>query len=126
MTARLKQEKKKERGDNDLGMHPSRQRNDDYEFLFKVVITGDTGSGKSKIIERFAHDTFNAPSKATIGVEFVSKILEINEGESRVRLQLWDTAGQVQFASLTASFFRNAHAVLLAYDVHDKADRCRV
>jgi len=58
----------------------------DYEFLFKIIIAGDISCGKSKILQRFCYDTFDTPTKATIGVEFVSKVVEINEGETRIRL----------------------------------------
>jgi len=58
----------------------------DYEFLFKIVITGDSSCGKSKILQRYFNGSFDDPTKATIGVEFISKVVEINEGQTRVRL----------------------------------------
>ena len=98
-----------------------RNSKEDYEFLFKVIITGDTHSGKSKILERFTYNSFGeSANSATIGVEFVSKLLEINEGHSRVRLQLWDTAGSERYRAMTLSHYRNAVGAILVYDVSNE------
>ena len=92
----------------------------DYEFLFKIVITGDASCGKSKILQRFCYDTFDNPTKATIGVEFISKIVEINEGNTKIRLQLWDTAGSEKYRAMTTNHYRNAVGALLVYDVSNE------
>ena len=87
----------------------------------KAVLVGNSGVGKTSLMLRFTQDLFRENSRATIGVDLQTRAVQIGSSGKTLNLQLWDTAGQEQFASLTASFFRNAHAVLLAYDVHDKA-----
>ena len=86
----------------------------------KAVLVGDSGVGKTSLMMRFTKDLFTENSKATIGVDLQTRTVDIagQPAGRTLNLQLWDTAGQEQFASLTASFFRNAHAVVLAYDVH--------
>ena len=86
----------------------------------KAVLVGDSGVGKTSLMRRFTQDLYSENTKATIGVDLQTRTVEIagRPAGSTLNLQLWDTAGQEQFASLTASFFRNAHAVILSYDVH--------
>lgn len=86
----------------------------DQDILFRVIIVGDTGVGKSCILLRFSENTFNEQHNVTIGVEFGSKQIEI--GTTSVKLQIWDTAGQESFRSITRSFYRRADGVLLVYD----------
>ena len=86
----------------------------DQDILFRVIIVGDTGVGKSCILLRFSENTFNEQHNVTIGVEFGSKQVEI--GSTSVKLQIWDTAGQESFRSITRSFYRRADGVLLVYD----------
>jgi Ras-related protein Rab-2A len=86
----------------------------DQDILFRVIIVGDTGVGKSCLLLRFSENTFNEQHNVTIGVEFGSKSIEI--GTSSVKLQIWDTAGQESFRSITRSFYRRADGVLLVYD----------
>jgi Ras-related protein Rab-2A len=86
----------------------------DQDILFRVIIVGDTGVGKSCILLRFSEDTFNEQHNVTIGVEFGSKQVEI--GSTSIKLQIWDTAGQESFRSITRSFYRRADGVLLVYD----------
>ena len=94
--------------------------NNNYEFLFKVVITGDSSCGKTKILQRFCNNSFDSPSKATIGVEFISKLVELNDGDTRVRLQIWDTAGSEKYRSMTVNHYRNAVGALLVYDISNQ------
>ena len=84
----------------------------------KAVLVGDSGVGKTSLMVRFCQDLFHESTKATIGVDLQTRAVQLPSGGGTVQMQLWDTAGQEQFASLTSSFFRNAHAVVLAYDVH--------
>ena len=86
----------------------------DQDILFRVIIVGDTGVGKSCLLLRFSENTFNEQHNVTIGVEFGSKSIEI--GNTAVKLQIWDTAGQESFRSITRSFYRRADGVLLVYD----------
>jgi len=82
----------------------------------KVVVVGNSGVGKTSILLRFAQDYYSGTNRSTIGVDLHSRPVRLANG-STLQMQLWDTAGQEQFASLTASYFRSAHAVVLVYDV---------
>lgn len=88
---------------------------DDSEYLFRVLIVGDTGVGKSCFLLRFTENRFKDQHNVTIGVEFGAKSLSV-DGHV-VKLQIWDTAGQESFRSITRSFYRKADGVLLMYDV---------
>lgn len=92
--------------------------NDDYDYLFKLLLIGDSGVGKSCILLRFADDTFSESYISTIGVDFKIRTLTINE--KRVKLQIWDTAGQERFRTLTTAYYRSAHGIVLVYDVNDR------
>ena len=70
---------------------------DEYDYLFKLVLIGDSGVGKSNLLSRFTRNQFNLESKSTIGVEFATKSLDI-DGKV-IKAQIWDTAGQERFAS---------------------------
>nr|XP_016486184.1 PREDICTED: ras-related protein RABA5c-like [Nicotiana tabacum] len=85
------------------------------EYLFKIVIIGDSAVGKSNLLSRYARDEFNLHSKATIGVEFQTQVLEINGKE--VKAQIWDTAGQERFRAVTSAYYRGAFGALLVYDI---------
>lgn len=84
--------------------------------MFKIVITGDSNSGKSRILERYTRDTFTDSNQITIGVEFTTKFITLDNGFV-IKLQLWDTAGAEQYRSITTSYYRGAHAVILCYDI---------
>jgi Ras-related protein Rab-30 len=88
---------------------------EDYKFLFKVVLVGNAGVGKTCLVRRFTQGVFPPGQGATIGVDFMIKTVDIN-GE-KVKLQIWDTAGQERFRSITQSYYRSAHALILVYDV---------
>ncbi|XP_052130588.1 ras-related protein Rab-30 isoform X1 [Frankliniella occidentalis] len=88
---------------------------EDYKFLFKVVLVGNAGVGKTCLVRRFTQGLFPPGQGATIGVDFMIKTVEI-DGE-KVKLQIWDTAGQERFRSITQSYYRSAHALILVYDI---------
>ena len=88
--------------------------------MAKAVLVGDSGVGKTSLMLRFSQDLYLPTSRATIGVDLQTREVKLPAGRT-LNLQLWDTAGQEQFGAITASFFRNAHAVVLAYDVHSPA-----
>lgn len=90
----------------------------DVEKLFRVIIVGDTGVGKSCLLLRFSEDRFNENHDVTIGVEFGTRTLKI--GNQVIKLQIWDTAGQESYRSITRSFYRRADGVLLVYDITAK------
>ena len=85
------------------------------EYLFKVVIIGDSAVGKSNLLSRYARNEFNLHSKATIGVEFQTQSLEIDGKE--VKAQIWDTAGQERFRAVTSAYYRGAVGALIVYDI---------
>ncbi|ERN18297.1 hypothetical protein AMTRI_Chr10g5230 [Amborella trichopoda] len=85
------------------------------EYLFKVVIIGDSAVGKSNLLSRYARNEFNPNSKATIGVEFQTQSMEINGKE--VKAQIWDTAGQERFRAVTSAYYRGAVGALIVYDI---------
>ncbi|KAL3506548.1 hypothetical protein ACH5RR_031930 [Cinchona calisaya] len=88
------------------------------EYLFKIVIIGDSAVGKSNLLSRYARNEFNPHSKATIGVEFQTRSLEIDGKE--VKAQIWDTAGQERFRAVTSAYYRGAFGALLVYDISRK------
>lgn len=90
-------------------------REDEYDFLFKVVLIGDSGVGKSNLLSRFTKNEFNLESKTTIGVEFATKTIE-TEGKI-IKAQIWDTAGQERYRAITSAYYRGAVGALLVFDI---------
>ncbi|CAL0328190.1 unnamed protein product [Lupinus luteus] len=88
------------------------------EYLFKIVLIGDSAVGKSNLLSRFARNEFDTNSKATIGVEFQTQVVEI-EGKE-VKSQIWDTAGQERFRAVTSAYYRGALGALVVYDISRK------
>ncbi|CAL9131927.1 unnamed protein product [Musa textilis] len=88
---------------------------DAEQYLFKIVIIGDSAVGKSNLLSRYACNEFNLHSKATIGVEFQTQSLEIDGKE--VKAQIWDTAGQERFRAVTSAYYRGAVGALVVYDI---------
>ncbi|KGN56262.1 ras-related protein RABA2a [Cucumis sativus] len=93
----------------------ARRPDDDYDYLFKVVLIGDSGVGKSNLLSRFTRNEFCLESKSTIGVEFATRTLQV-EGRT-VKAQIWDTAGQERYRAITSAYYRGALGALLVYDV---------
>jgi len=85
--------------------------------LIKVVLLGDSGVGKTSLMERFVNHRFSQQYKATIGADFLSK--DVTVEDKSVTMQIWDTAGQERYQSLGSAFYRGADACLLVYDVTD-------
>jgi Ras-related protein Rab-1A len=89
-----------------------------YDYLFKMLLIGDSGVGKSCMLFRFSDDTYTDSHISTIGVDFKIKTMEVDGKE--VKVQIWDTAGQERFRTITTSYYRGVHAILLVYDITDK------
>ncbi|XP_040992188.1 ras-related protein Rab11C-like [Juglans microcarpa x Juglans regia] len=87
----------------------------EYDYLFKIVLIGDSGVGKSNILSRFTRNEFCLESKSTIGVEFATRTLQV-EGKT-VKAQIWDTAGQERYRAITSAYYRGAVGTLLVYDI---------
>ncbi|XP_040564673.1 ras-related protein Rab-11B [Lepeophtheirus salmonis] len=90
-------------------------RDEEYDYLFKVVLIGDSGVGKSNLLSRFTRNEFNLESKSTIGVEFATRSIQV-DGKT-VKAQIWDTAGQERYRAITSAYYRGAVGALLVYDI---------
>jgi Ras-related protein Rab-2A len=86
-----------------------------YSYLFKFIIIGNTGVGKSCFLLQFTDQRFQHNYDMTIGVEFGSRTIDLDD--KVIKLQIWDTAGQESFRSITRSYYRGACAALLVYDI---------
>ncbi|KAL4325722.1 hypothetical protein GQ457_11G019980 [Hibiscus cannabinus] len=85
------------------------------DYVFKVVLIGDSAVGKSQLLARFARNEFSIDSKATIGVEFQTKTLLIDH--KSIKAQIWDTAGQERYRAVTSAYYRGALGAMLVYDI---------
>ncbi|MQM02681.1 hypothetical protein Taro_035453 [Colocasia esculenta] len=93
----------------------ARRLEEEYDYLFKVVLIGDSGVGKSNLLSRFTRNEFCLESKSTIGVEFATRTLRL-EGRT-IKAQIWDTAGQERYRAITSAYYRGALGCILVYDV---------
>jgi len=89
-----------------------------YDHLFKLLIIGESGVGKTCLLLRFTDDSFTANHLTTIGIDFKIKI--INLEDKQIKLQIWDTAGQERFRTITKTYYKGAHGIILTYDVTDE------
>lgn len=90
-------------------------KEEEYDYLFKVVLIGDSGVGKSNLLSRFTRNEFTLESKSTIGVEFATRSIQ-TEGKT-IKAQIWDTAGQERYRAITSAYYRGAVGALLVYDI---------
>ncbi|XP_055808458.1 ras-related protein RABA4d-like [Solanum dulcamara] len=89
--------------------------NQKIDYVFKIVLIGDSAVGKSQLLARFARNEFSLDSKATIGVEFQTKTLLVDN--KTVKAQIWDTAGQERYRAVTSAYYRGAVGAMLVYDL---------
>ena len=89
-----------------------------FNYLFKYIIIGDAAVGKSNILLRYAHGQFKQEYQLTIGVEFGAKNIQLND--KIYRIQIWDTAGQENFRSITRAYYKNSVCALVVYDISSK------
>ena len=90
-------------------------KDDEYDYLFKIVLIGDSGVGKSNLLSRFTRNEFDLESRTTIGVEFATRSIPVEN--KTVKAQIWDTAGQERFRAITNAYYRGAVGALLVYDI---------
>ncbi|XP_065065445.1 ras-related protein Rab-13-like [Rhopilema esculentum] len=88
------------------------------QYLFKVIIIGDSGVGKTCMLSRFAGEDVTKSHISTIGIDFKIRIIHIND--DKVKLQIWDTAGQERYETITTQYYRRAHGVILVYDISSR------
>lgn len=86
-----------------------------YDYLFKLLLIGDSGVGKTCLLFRFSEDAFNTTFISTIGIDFKIRTIELNG--KRIKLQIWDTAGQERFRTITTAYYRGAMGIMLVYDI---------
>ncbi|GLJ38651.1 hypothetical protein SUGI_0787980 [Cryptomeria japonica] len=89
---------------------------DDYDYLFKIVLVGDSGVGKTNLLTRFTVNRFRIDSKSTVGVEFATKTVKLDHGKI-IKGQFWDTAGQERYQAITKAYYRGSAGALLVYDI---------
>ena len=89
-----------------------------FDYLFKYIIIGDAAVGKSNILLKYAHNQFKSEYQLTIGVEFGAKNMNLNN--KVYRIQVWDTAGQENFRSITRAYYKNSVCALIVYDISNK------
>ena len=88
---------------------------ENYEHLYKIIIIGDSGVGKSNILGRYLHNEFKQDTKSTVGVEFGSKKVKV--GQNNIKLQIWDTAGQERYRSITSAYYKGSKGCFIVYDI---------
>ena len=86
-----------------------------YDFLFKMILIGDSSVGKSNILLKYLKGEFDQNSRATVGVEFGTKSIALNG--KRIKIQIWDTAGQERYKSITSAYYKGAKGALIVYDI---------
>jgi len=91
---------------------------EEYDYLFKVVLIGDSGVGKSNLLSRFTRNEFSLETKTTIGVEFATRSIQC-EGKI-TKAQIWDTAGQERYRAITSAYYRAAVGALLVYAINSR------
>ena len=95
----------------------------DVDYVFKILLVGDSGVGKSSILLQFTDGYFNENLGSTIGVDFRIKVMEVEDSygkKKKVKATIWDTAGQERFRTLTSAYYRGAQGVIFVYDVSRK------
>ena len=96
----------------------------EYDYLFKVLLIGNSSIGKSSLLLRFSDDVFNENFMPTIGVDF--KIRTIDVDGKTIKVQMWDTAGQERFKTIPSSYYKGAHGIIVTYDITDRESFSKV
>lgn len=96
----------------------NQNRSRDYDYLYKIILIGDSGVGKSCLLLRFSDDHFTESYITTIGVDFRFRTIKVDD--KIVKLQIWDTAGQERFRTITSAYYRGADGIIIIYDTTDR------
>jgi len=96
----------------------SKMQSISYDMLIKILVIGESGVGKSSLLSQYTENYHNPNHISTIGIDF--KIKQIYRKNKEIKLQLWDTAGQERFRTITSSYYRGSHAIMLVYDVTER------
>ncbi|KAG6486535.1 ras-related protein RABA3-like [Zingiber officinale] len=95
------------------------EKAEEIDYVFKIVVIGDSAVGKTQLLGRFTKDEFYFDSKSTIGVEFQTRTITLNK--KRIKAQIWDTAGQERYRAITSAYYRGALGAMLVYDITKRA-----
>lgn len=95
-----------------------------YDYLFKLLLIGDSGVGKTCVLFRFSEDAFNSTFISTIGIDFKIRTIELDG--KKIKLQIWDTAGQERFRTITTAYYRGAMGIMLVYDITNEKSFCNI
>ena len=91
---------------------------EEYSMIFKMILIGDSGVGKTNILNRYVNDTFSETTKSTVGVELGTKVEEYKN--TKIKVQIWDTAGQERYKSITKTYYKGAKGAFIVYDITNK------
>ena len=91
---------------------------EDYEMMIKIILIGDSAVGKTNIMNKYLKGTFNENTKATVGVEFGSKLFNIEN--HKIKAQIWDTAGQEKYKAITGAYYKGSKGAFVVYDITRK------
>ena len=94
------------------------EEEENYNMIFKIVLVGDSGVGKTNLLLRYLKNEFNTQTKATVGVEFGNTKVQIDN--ALIKAQIWDTEGQERYRSITSAYYKGAHGALIVYDITRK------
>lgn len=94
------------------------QKNQNYDYLIKLLVIGNSGVGKTNMLLKFCENNFMTSHLTTIGIDF--KIKTITIGKEKIRLQIWDTAGQEKFKTITQTYYRGAMGIVLTYSITER------
>jgi Ras-related protein Rab-1A len=89
-----------------------------YDYLFKILLIGNPSVGKSSVFTQYVDNSYSALTVSTMGIDFKIKTLKINN--KYIKLQLWDTAGQERFKTLTRSYYRGSHGIIIIFDITNR------
>ncbi|ETE69393.1 Ras-related protein Rab-3D [Ophiophagus hannah] len=103
---------------NDTRQMPKDAADQNFDYMFKLLIIGNSSVGKTSFLFRYADDSFTSDFVSTVGIDF--KVKTVYRNEKRVKLQIWDTAGQERYRTITTAYYRGAMGFLLMYDISNQ------